>query len=89
MSKDRFLPIKYMGYCMSQMPPEEAKTSFEDFVTYAKFQLSVDKHVLMEDPDWDKYTDEAILVEYFANMFLKSKEERERFEATLGAGGVS
>lgn len=81
--QDRFLNLKYMGFCMSQLPPDEAGTSFEDFVRYAKFQLSMDKHVLMEDPIWDKYTEEQILVEYYANVFSKSKDERERFEVQL------
>lgn len=81
--KDKFLTLKYMGFCMSQLPPDEAGTSFEDFVRYAKFQLSVDKHRLMEDEVWEKYTEEQILVEYFANVFSKSKEERERFEIQL------
>lgn len=80
---DRFLPLKYMGYCMSQLPPEDVESTFEDFVRFAKFQLSLDKHVLMEDKIWEKYTDEEILVEYYANLFSKSKEERERFETQL------
>lgn len=79
-SEDKLFKIKYMGFCMAQMPPEDVASDFADFVRYAKFQLSVDKCVLMEDPMWDKYTDEQILVEYFANLFMKSKEERERFE---------
>lgn len=81
--KDSLLPVKYMGYCMSQMPPEDQNSTFEDFVRFAKFQLSLEKHVLMEDPIWDKYTDEQILVEYFAGLYARSKEERERLEVQL------
>jgi hypothetical protein len=78
---DKFFNLKYIAYCWAQLPPEGTDSTFEDFVKYAKFNLSVDKHVLMEDPIWDKYNDEQILVEYFANLFIKSKGERERFEA--------
>lgn len=82
-NQDQFFRFKYMGYCLSQLPPEEASSTFEDFVRYAKFQLSLEKHVLMEDAIWDKYNEEQILVEYFALNFAKSKEERERFETQM------
>lgn len=72
-----------MGYCLSQLPPEGIKATYEDFLRYAKFQLSVDKHLLIEDPIWDKYSDEQLLVEYYANMYSKSKAERDRFESLL------
>jgi hypothetical protein len=80
---DRTHNIKFAAYCMSQLPPEGVETSFDDFVRYAKFQLCFDKHVLMEDSIWDKYTDEQILVEYYANLFSKSRDERTRFEDQL------
>lgn len=75
--------LEYMAYCMSQMPPQEAGATLEDYVRFAKFQLSIDKHVLMEDPIWDKYTDEGILVEYMANLFMKNPEKLKQFEAKL------
>jgi hypothetical protein len=80
---DPFYRLKYMGYCLSQMTPTGVPTTFEDYVNYAKFHLSLDKHVLMEDPIWDKYTDEGILVEFFANIFSKSKEKLKEFESTF------
>ena len=75
--------LEYMAFCMSQMPPEGVKQSFEDYVQFAKFQLSVDKHVLMEDPIWDKYTDEQILIEYMAGLFSKNPEKVKEFEMKL------
>lgn len=80
---DQFYKLKYMAYCMSQLPPEGAGSNFADFLNYAKFQLCVEKNVLMEDSIWDKYTDEALLVEFFATIFAKSKEKRQEFEQTL------
>lgn len=82
--RDSHFRLKYIGYCLSQLPPDEAETTLDDFVQHAKFQLCVEKRVLMEDAIWDKYTDEQILVEYYGMLFSKSKEERTRFEAQMG-----
>lgn len=72
-----------MAYCMSQMPPDGVDSNFEDYVRFAKFQLSASKGVLMEDPIWDKYTDEQIVIEYIANVFTKDKERLKDFEMKL------
>jgi len=68
---------------MSQMPPSELGSTLTDFVNYAKFQLSLAKSVLMEDPIWDRYTDEGILVEYYANLYTTSKDELKKFEGEI------
>ena len=68
---------------MSQLPPDSEKMTYSDFVTYAKFKLSLDKHLLMEDPIWERYTDEQVLIEYFAGLFDRSKEERDKFLGKL------
>lgn len=81
--KDAFLRIKYMGYCMSEMPPDEAEPGYEDFLKYAKFILCQAYHKPMKDPFWDKYSDEEILVEYFAILFDKDKEAKAAFEDQL------
>jgi hypothetical protein len=75
--------LEYMAFCMSQMPPQEVGSSLEDYVRFAKFQLSLDKHLLMEDPIWDRYTDEQILIEYMAGMFMKNPEKLKEFETKL------
>jgi hypothetical protein len=80
---DQFYRLKFMGYCLSQLPPDGVQTTFSDYIEYAKFHLSMDKSVLMEDPIWDKYTDEMILIEFFANLFSKSKDKLQEFQATL------
>jgi hypothetical protein len=75
--------LEYMAYCMSQMPPKDVPSTLEDYVRFAKFQLSFEKHILMEDPIWDKYTDEQIIVEFMANLFMKNPKKLEEFEAKL------
>jgi hypothetical protein len=80
---DPFEKLKYMGYCLSQLPPSGITTSFTDYVNYAKFQLSLDKHRLLEDPIWEKYSDEQLLVEFYANLFSKSKKALKEFEDTF------
>jgi len=70
--------LKYIGYCLSQLPPEEAGSpNLGDFVRYAKFQLCKATHTLMLDPIWDAYTDEEIIVEYYAHVLNSSKESRD------------
>lgn len=78
---DRFFRLKYMGYCMSQMPPEEATIEFDDFVKFAKFQLCRASKRLMKDPIWEDYSDEEILIEYYAILYDKSQEEKAKLEA--------
>ena len=75
--------LKYIGYCLAMMPPEEAEPSYEDFVEYAKFQLCDNYKVLRKDPVWDTYTDEEILIEYYALMYKNNEEVRKDFEIIL------
>lgn len=72
---------------MSQLPPEETPIVLEDFVKFAKFRLSSEKRVLLKDPIWEQYSDEEILIEYFALLFEKDKNEREKFAAPFRAKG--
>jgi len=37
----------------------------------------------MEDPIWEKYTDEQIIVEFMANLFMKNPKKLEEFESKL------
>ena len=81
--KDPYFRLKYMGYCMSQLPPDGALTEFDDWVRYAKFVLCREAHVLMKDPIWDDYTDEEILIEYYALILERDQNERAKFESML------
>ena len=81
MKNDRYFKLKYLGFCMSNLPPEGADVVFDDWVRYAKYKLCKNFNVLMKDPIWEKYTDEELLVEYFALIFETNEEEREKFKA--------
>lgn len=80
---DRLIGLKYVGLCYSHMPPEEADFEFADFVKYAKFHLCNHTKTLMKDPIWDTYTAEEIIAEYYAVLFSKSTEQKEKFENEL------
>lgn len=80
-TEDKFFKMKYMGYCLAQMPPEEAETSLEDFINHCKFQLCVLSNRLLKDPIWEAYTDEDIIVEYFAHRVEKDQEFKDTLEA--------
>lgn len=82
-NKDRFYRLKFIGYCWSNLPPDEAETEYEDYVRYCKFQLCKASHKLMNDPIWEQYSDEEIIAEYYAHVFSNSEKERTKFETTL------
>lgn len=82
-SDDRFFGLKYIGFCLSSLPPEESIIEFVDFVNFCKFQLCKINHKLMLDPIWELYNEEDILAEYYAHLFASSKEEKDRFEGNL------
>lgn len=82
-NKDIFRNLKYIGYCWSQLPPEEAGTNLDDFVRFCKFQLCKYTHTLLKDPIWDSYEDEEIIAEYYAHIFNVSEEERNKLLASL------
>ncbi len=77
---DGNLKLKYVGYCMSQLPPEAVELTYADFVNYAKFQLCRKTSRLMKDPIWDKYTDEEILAEHYAHNFASDMDAKVNFE---------
>lgn len=72
-----------MGFCAAFMPPEEADFEDGDFLRYAKFQLCLKTKILFNDVIWESYSDEDILVEYFAHLFTSNKDEKSEMEAVL------
>lgn len=82
---DPLKSIKYKGYCWSQTPPGD-ETSMEDLISFAKFFLCKHAKLLWKDPVWDSYTDEEILIEYFAHLFAKDEIARKDFEVSIDAG---
>lgn len=84
--KDKFFNIKYMAYCLSQLPPDDGSVTYSDFIDFAKFQLCYNKKVLLKDPIWDNYTDEELLLEYFALIMESNEKFRKDFEVQIRGG---
>lgn len=77
--------LKYMGYFMAGFDLERKDLNYDDFVRIAKFYLCELRGVLTKDPIWDKYSNEEILIEYYAAIYKTNKEARETLEAHLNA----
>jgi len=73
--------LKYVAFCTACMPEE--KITFDDFIKFCKFQLCLKKNILLLDHIWDDYSNEDIIVEYYALLFATDLKERERFIKTL------
>lgn len=82
---DPLLSIKFKGYCWSRSAPGE-DTTLAGLVSFAKFFLCKHSQRLWKDPIWDEYTDEEILIEYFAHLFAKDEAARNEFEVQINAG---
>lgn len=83
--KDPLTALKYRGYVRAITVPGE-ETTLEDFVSFAKFFLCKQTRRLWKDPIWDSYTDEEILIEYFAHLFFTDKSARTEFEVNAFSG---
>lgn len=83
--KDSLFPVKYIGYCWSQLPPGD--TDMRDFLNYCKFQLCMFSNRLMKDPIWNEYTNEELLAEFYAHTFSKKQDYLKEFEMFLAAEG--
>lgn len=78
-NKDPFLRLKHIAYHMACPSPGE-DTGLEEFVQFAKFQISLDKGILFWDKVWEDYTDEQILTEYYAILMSKDKKFKQECE---------
>lgn len=83
---DKFLKLKHIGYTWSQN--SIGNTTFKTFVKYARFQLCLITKTLMKDPVWDEYTEEEILVEFFAHSFHNDPNFLKDFEISISKGEV-
>lgn len=80
--EDPFFGLKYIAYCRSHLPDLDDFGESE-LIDFAKWQICKVKSVLFNDPIWENYTKEEILVEYFAIRFDESKELLEEFKSKL------
>lgn len=83
-NKNSFFNLQYMGYFMAGLDTEREDIVLEDFAKIAKFFICQEHGILMKDPIWDKYEHPAeIIKEYYAILYTRNKEARERFEASM------
>lgn len=82
---DPLLALKYVGYCWAHTPPGD-ETTLEDLVNFAKFFLCKKANRLWKDLIWNEYTNEEILIEYFAHLFAQDASARTEFEVQMNVG---
>lgn len=78
---DPFKPLKYIAYCKACTPPEGM--NYGEFLEVIKTYLCFETKTLFKDPIWDTYSDEELIIEYYARLFKNSPERREEFEAEI------
>lgn len=82
-NKDPFFGLKYIAYCRAFMPPSDAEIDSDDMLQYARFYLCQKRGVLYNAEIWDNYTEEEILVEYFAVRMSEDETLKAEFEAQM------
>lgn len=83
--RDPFFNLKYLAYCMSQQPAKRSDVDLSDFIRFARFNICNERGIAFWDPVWDNYTDEQILIEYYAILLERDSSFREEFESKLNS----
>ncbi len=83
---DPFLILKNVGFLRSQLPGKDSGITSFDYIAYARHHLCNKRNVLFLDPIWDRYSNEDILVEFFATQFDENEEFRNEFFKQLNDG---
>ena len=72
---DVWFRMKYMGYCLANMPPDESSWELKDFYRMVRFRLAEKWNVSIKDPIFDKYErPEELVIEYFAHRVSNEEE---------------
>ena len=79
---DPYLGLKHIAYCRTGLSKTTELTS-EILLSFAKWQICKARRVLWNDPVWDSYTQEEILIEFFSISFDLDPKTREVFEKNL------
>lgn len=77
---DPFFGLKYIAFCRTGLPANEEDLDEEAMLQFAKWQVCKVRNILWNDPKWDSYTSQEILIEYFAIKFDQDTELRKDFE---------
>jgi len=81
--KDPTFPLQYIGFCLAIRPSVADKVSICEFIDFAKFQLCAEYKIPRKSHIWDSYTDEEILIEYYALRFYNNADKAKDFEDKL------
>lgn len=81
--QDPFFGLKYIAFLRTGKPHDDEDIDQEWLLNFAKHQICKVRSVMWNDPIWEKYTHEEILIEYFAIKFDENTKSREEFEARL------
>lgn len=79
--EDPLYGLKHIAYGRSVLS-EDALTP-QALVDFARWQVCKARSILWNDPLWDVYTAEEILIEYFSIRFDEDEDLRAKFAATL------
>lgn len=81
--KDPLFGLKYLAYLRTGLPVNDEDLDEEALIVFAKWQICKIRNRLWLDPIWDTYTQEEILIEYFAIKFDENEELRKKFEISM------
>ena len=72
-----------MGFCMSQLPPDGFGTNFGDYMNFVQYSLSKHYKIPVKSDVWDKYTDEELIVEFYAVRYDTDEDEKNKMEGII------
>jgi hypothetical protein len=78
-AKDPFFALKYIAYHRTGLPKDSDELDTEALISFAKWQICKVRNILWNDPVWDSYTEEEILIEFFSIKFDENEELRKDF----------
>lgn len=85
---DKLINLKHIGYTRAFMGIDN-DISLPVFIDACKTYICARQKILFNDPIWERYSDEEIIVEYYSYLFIDNKSEREKFESSVDAASGS
>lgn len=77
--KDPFFALKYIAFHRTGLPKDPEDLDRESLISFAKWQICKVRNILWNDPVWDSYTEEEILIEFFSIKFDENEDLRRDF----------
>jgi hypothetical protein len=88
-AKDPLFGLKYIAYLRTTLPKDSDSLDNDTIVSFAKWQVCKSRNILWNDPIWESYTQQEILIEFFAIRFDEDEKLRTAFEAGLVSASKS